>query len=102
MAILTALKEDLTNLKAVSIESVKAGSVVVSGTVVQSTGSSSTASANLASGLQNVKSVGGLQVSPVSVSVYSASVSTEDSKSSPNVGMIAGIAVGTIAFIGKN
>lgn len=100
LAVLTALKEDLTNLNAVSIDSVKVGSVIVSGTIVQSTGSASAASAALATGLSSVSNIGGLQVDPVSVSVYSStSSSSESNESTPNIPLIVGIVVGSVVFL---
>jgi hypothetical protein len=104
LAVLTALQEDLTNLNSVSIDRVKVGSVIVSGTIVQSTGSTSAASAALATGLSSVSNIGGLQVDPVSVSVYSStsSSSTENNESTPNIPLIVGIVVGSVVFISKN
>ena len=102
-AVLTAINEDINNIDVVTILSMIQGSVKVSAAVVPTAGITPTTSSSILDSLSTTNTFGGLTSSSLSVSVYSAptgdsSSSSDDSGS--NTGMVIGIIVGSIAFVG--
>lgn len=104
--VLAAINEDVNNIDVVTILSMVTGSVMVSAAVVPTAGITSTTASQITTGLSGTTTFGGLTSGSLSVSVYSAPVngggdsSSGDDGSGSNTGMIIGIVVGSIAFVG--
>ena len=91
------MKESSNNTDAVSLETIITGSVIVTGTATATDSSTTAASTSLSSGLAGVTDIDGLTLTSSSIVVVGADSSASTQS---QVGMIVGLAVGSVVLVG--